>query len=450
MKVVSNMQAHPTLVCSLNANEYEHKAILDRLKDRFFYFNQENCRWSPLDVSNRIHNSSEKILIRCKMARQVLCLPYPFHISHSLCYLIGLLSGSINHRSQGRYYIFDAVQQEFLEAVALELGISLNIEHLQRVRQSRGAKRVPNFFRKIKIHFPFIFQIFLQCLGINTHHRAPPSWFSEKQRLAWFEGYLNSSKTQCIIRGTCWLTPQLRIRVVKSDLALFQTIRYLLIQYIDNFTVNKMRNFFELTISNRNHISHLGTVFTIRRPKIQALLALLQVLQEDVLVKKAISKFQLTDFQLMLYGLILSRNNPSQEIPYTLFEQTLARSSDQIRRNLYKLDQYGFISYYKKERNREFIRLSMGYRNRLKGLIRQEREVVKKKIQYTETTVLFFICQACNNRLSYTDAINGRNFLCPHCGSKTLSPSDNFPFMFSNPPAFQLLEKQPIQGGAVS
>jgi len=397
----------------------ESEYIRKRIRNSFTYFSMKDGCWRTIPeiidsgcVENTIliHYKDSK-----KLARQTIQLPYPFTLTKGILYLWGLIAGSTTQRRNAGVCL-DANQESMVQKLTKELGLTLKIVPVQRHRQRYGAEcSVPNYYRKIKVTFPTAFLKFLQCLGYHPEAPSIPSWFTVSQCEDWLEGYLNSAKLQCQIQRRDAISPKLMLyaseTLVKEILPILDQlgIRYFTYQH-------NGRN--QIIIQQRASLERLTQKFAIQRPKVCALLALLKKFQKRPILRLCLRKFQLTEFQLTLYGVALTAH--SKELEYTAFERVFACSSNTIRQNLYLFDKLGFLSYYEKENHKEFFTLSNRYLMQIEKIMRKEKIQLETHLKYTDSNALSFHCISCNQVVSYIDAIGDHAFECPNCHSKDL------------------------------
>jgi transcription initiation factor IIE alpha subunit len=343
----------------------------------------------------------------------VLVLPYPFQIDSDLAYLWGLIAGSAYHHQQGVH--IDANQEEKIRSIGAKLGLSFKISKIQRLRHKNGAKRSV-YYQKIRVLFPNVLIKFLHCLGYRLDAPTIPPWFDMRQRLAWVEGYLNSPKIQCRIKAQ----KALIIHIANNNTPLLADLTEVLDSLNISSYICNFQNRTQIIVQKTASLLTLADTFSIRRPKLRALWAILRASNQNPAIRFSIRKFKLTGFQQVLYGLILDQ--PLQELEYTYFEQTFACSSNEIRLHLYELDRKGLINYYKRENNKEYLIQTTRYLNTVSKILASEKAQLRQLLKYSETNALSFYCENCREIIEYTDAIGESTFRCPHCNSRDLTP----------------------------
>ena len=403
----------------------DHESICSRIKGCFAYVNEQDGCWHPvtafMDPTCLINSITLRYTYSKKLARQTLQLSYPFTLTKGILYLWGLIAGStVQTRNTG--ITLDASQEPIVRAFANELGLTLKILPVSRSRQRYGAEQMSlSRYRKIKVTFPSVFRKFLMCLGYIPEDPCIPNWLSAEQRAHWVEGYLNSSKLQCQIQHMNSIRPKLTIYVPSAVLseAIAEVLDHVGIRY----SLYQWEGRIQLIIQRRASLEGLTHKFDIKRPKLEALVALLQHIDTDSALRLYIRKLKLTEFQLTLYGVTLNSDaRPEVETEYTLFEKTFAVSSNTIRQNLYHLDKMGLVTYFEKENHKEFLTQSNRYLAYLEDFLRAEEEELKSQLKYTESNALSFHCNGCNKIVGYADAIGDHSFECPDCHSRDLHP----------------------------
>jgi len=397
----------------------ESENICRRIRNSFTYFNVKDGCWRILPEHINSAYMENTILIHYKdskkLARQTIQLPYPFTLTKGILYLWGLIAGSTTQKRNVGICL-DADQESTVQKFAKELGFTLKIVSVQRHRQRYGAERVvPNHYRKIKVTFPTIFLKFLQALGYCPEAPSIPFWLTLSHCQDWLEGYLNSVKLQCQIHRRDAISPKLMLYV--SD-ALLKEIPEILDQLGIGYFTYQHRGRNQIIIQQRASLERLTQKFTIQRPKVCGLLALLKKFQKRPILRLCLRKFQLTEFQLTLYGVALTAH--SKELEYTAFERVFACSSNTIRQNLYLFDKMGLLSYYEKENHKEFFTLSNRYLTQIEKIMQKEKLQLEAHLKYTDSNALSFHCTSCNQVVSYIDAIGDHAFECPSCHTKDL------------------------------
>jgi len=396
----------------------ENDNIRQRLATYFTYYNEGDEAWHTLTNFADPICASDSILLHYKgvkkLARQSVRLPFPFALPKEFLYLWGLIAGS-TAQARNLGFCVDVSQEHLIRTVAKKLGLTIKVDAVRRARRRYAAERTPNYYRKLRIMFPSILFKLLDRLGGRN-----PRWLSLEQRSAWLEGYLNSVKLQCQIRHQDRISPKVMIYAPKSLLCEIQ-------DFFDGlgiaYSVYQDRKRYQLLIQRHASLMTLVQTFTIRRPKVSALVALLRKFDQDAALRLSIHKLNLTEFQLTLYGVALdSISRPGQELEYTVFESVFARSSNEIRQNLYLFDKWGLISYFERANSKEYFILSTRHLVHLEETMRRELDELKTQLKYTESNALSFYCPQCDKIVGYTEAIGDHAFECPACNSSKLHP----------------------------
>jgi len=400
----------------------EHRIIRKQLI-KFLYYNSKCENWRAITLYEGVdlECNESRILIRCKYARQTIYLPYPLKLEPDLLYLWGLIAGTSYHK-KGLEIRVDLNQLPIIEKFAEKYQINLKIEHITRKRRRIGAKPNLDNYRQVKIKFPLVFRKVLYALGFRDAKNRIPKWLRYDQQLVWLEGYLNSRKIQCRFRKGNRFYPEIRIHVPQKNAPLLENVQSLLESLSIHYRIYKydVQAEFRIVIQGFANLLNITEHFTIRRPNIRALLALVRKCVSDPSFQLNINKCKLTKFQLTLYGLILDQD--LRELEYTLFEKTFACSSNDIRHNLYILDTLGLIKYYKDATNKEFFTQSNRYRTQLLQILKSEEEELRRLLKYNEENTISFHCPDCQTLSSYTEAMGDSTFGCPHCGFTGLEP----------------------------
>jgi len=450
------MQANESEKLHVSSVNTEHIAIRRKLKlGGFNYYDETQKKWRPITNFAEPDCDKDSILVHCNRARQNLTLPYPLQLDLGVCYLWGLISGANDVSlitGDSRYtrqceIRVDANQEPIIQSIADRLGVSIQITPLKRIRRRKGAKRPPSRYRKILVKFPLIFKKFLLSLGYKTNLFSYPNWLSMDQKISWFEGYLNSKKLWCRItdfseHGTK-LFPRVHIYIIQNDPHLLRDITSLLDHFSIEYSIRDWQGRLQVVIWGRSSISELMKSFTIRRPKARALTAIIQELYIQPVFRVALQKFKLNEFQMLLYGLILDQ--PPQENEYTLFEEILTSSSNEVRQELYTLDKLGLITYYKKENNKEFVVRNLQYFHHIQRIIRNEEVELRRLLKLTNSNALSFCCQGCKHIFGYTEVMGENSFQCPHCSSYDLTPISISKFFYCGPLASLSHQRNIIQ-----
>jgi transcription initiation factor IIE alpha subunit len=404
----------------------ENEDIRQRLATYFMYFNEQDGAWHTLTNLTDPICIKDTILLQYrgakKLGRQSLRLPFPFTLPKDLLYLWGLVAGSTAQKRNFGFCV-DVNQEHLIRTLAKKLGLTVRVEAIRRARRRYAAERTPNYYRKLRITFPSILFKLLECLGGRN-----PRWLSLEQRGAWLEGYLNSVKLQCQIHHQMRIAPKITICAPKI---LLQEIQEVFDGLGIIYSIYQDNRRFQLLIQRHASLRTLVQAFAIRRPKVRALVALLQKFDQDAALRLSLHKLNLTEFQLTLYGVALDAiTRPGQELEYTVFESVFARSSNEIRQNLYQFDQWGLISYFERENSKEYFALSTRYLANLGEMMRQELEELKTQLKYTDSNALSFHCLQCDKIVGYADAIGDHAFECPDCHSTDLRPIELSRYFF--------------------
>ena len=401
----------------------EEENIRSRIANSFAYFNEQDKEWHTITRISEPPGAKGTILIRYRNSRKILNqtirLPHPFALTREVLYLWGLIAGSTcQERNFG--ICLDAPQEQIVVAFVKKLGLTVAISPVRPSRKRLGAERPPSYYRKVNITLPAVFQKFLKALGHHPKRLAIPQWFTLEQRQSWLEGYLNSAKVQCQIRHQDSITPKL---IIHASISLVKDIQETLDALGVEYFRYESERCIQLIVQKCASIKLLAEKCSINRPKVRALVALLQRFEKKLSLKLSLRKFNLTEFQLTLYGVALAANSRSQkELEYTEFERLFACSSNEIRQNLYLFDKLGLIQYYEKENHKEYFKLSARYLSYIEDLIKAEEFQLKARLKYTTSNALSFHCTSCNQIVGYAEAIGDRSFQCPHCQSKALQP----------------------------
>lgn len=405
------------------ANEIDDKELIyERIQKWFVYRDEQDGSWQALPKTEGAIMAGKTLLLRYtgskKLARQMMCVPSPFTLTKGMLYLWGLIAGSTAQQRNAGITV-DAAQEPVLQALAEELEVSLKVVPVSRTRQRYGAERVSlNHYRKVKVTFPSVFLNFLKCLGYEPKEPHLPSWLTAEQRIAWVEGYLNSGKLQCQIQHANAITPKLTIYA--SDL-LSHEIAEVLDQGGIGYFIYQREERTQIIVQKRASLIRLTQQFTLRRPKVGALLALLHHIETTPALRLYFRRARLTEFQLTLYGTALKHGaSETEEVAYTAFAKTFACSSNTIRQNLYHFDQIGLLTYCEKENHKEYVTLATRYLATIENVIREEERQLKMRLKYTDSNALSFHCSGCDTVVGYAEAIGDHAFECPHCHSKDL------------------------------
>ncbi len=400
----------------------DREQVYERIQKWFAYRNERDGSWQALPKIEDPIIIGTTLLVRYagskKLARQTMRLPFPFTLTKGMLYLWGLIVGSTaQQRNAG--ITMDATQEPVLQTLAEELGVSLKVVTVSRTRQRYGAERVSiHRYQKVKVTFPSVFLNFLKCLGYASKEPHLPSWLTTEQRAVWVEGYLNSGKLQCQIQHANAITPKLTIYASAS---LSREIAEVLDQGGIGYFIYQREQRLQIIVQRRASLIRLTQQFTLRRPKVGALLALLRQVDATPALRLYFRKARLTEFQLTLYGTALKHGaSVTEEVAYTAFAKTFACSSNTIRQNLYHFDQIGLLTYYEKENHKEYVTLATRYLTTIESLMKEEERQLKVRLKYTESNALSFHCNGCDTVVGYAEAIGDHAFECPHCHSKDL------------------------------
>jgi len=269
-------------------------------------------------------------------------------------------------------------------------------------------------------------------MGYKTKRFTYPDWLNLEQKIAWFEGYLNSKKLWCRITDSCEygtkIRPKIHISIIQNDPQLLRDITSLLDQFSIDHAISNWQGRLKVVVRKRSGLLQFMNSFTIRRPKVRALAAIMQESHNQPVFGVALAKYRLNEFQMLLCGLILDQ--PLQEIEYTLFEKTLTSSSNEVRQELYTLDKLGLITYYKKENNKEFVVRNTRYFHHVQRILRDEEAELRRILKLTDSNALSFCCQGCKRIFGYTEVMGENTFQCPHCSSYNLTPLNVSKFFF--------------------
>ena len=415
------MQVNESEKLTINSVNTEHVAVRRKLQlGVFSYYAETQKKWRSITNFAEPDCDKDHILIRCGHARQNLTLPYPFQLNLGVCYLWGLITGSLRKGTQE--IRVDANQEPIIQSIVDQLGITIQVNAVERIRRKKGAKRPVSRYRKIRVKFPLIFRKFLTSLGYKSKEFSYPDWLSIDQKISWLEGYLNSTRLGCRIWDKSTKAPRVHIYIIQNDPQLLRDITALLDQTSIDYSVHDWQGRLQIVIQKRSSISEFMNFFTIHRPKARALTAIIKESHNQPVFGVALGKYNLNEFQVLLCGLILDQ--PPQEIEYTLFEETLSSSSNEIRQELYNLDQLGLITYYKKDNNKEFVTRNLRYFHHIQRILQDEEDELRKILKITTSNALSFCCQGCKRIFGYTEVMGERSFQCPHCMSYELEPLD--------------------------
>jgi len=415
------MQVEKSVNSEIMKNPFEHENIRQRLAGKFRYFDGEQKRWYTFTNFCNPTCTEETIKIRCKWAKQTITLPYPFELSEGLLYLWGLIVGSAYKKDQLEICV-DACQEETINSIVSKLGFEIQTLKVTKPRKKYNSPRIPRYYRKVRVKFPSEFLKFLKCLGYRQNKPSIPAWFTEQQKSIWLEGYLNSSKLQCRIRKGRNIAPKVQVFILNNEIKLLLGISEILDSFNVSHSIYQTQDRVRIVIQQISSIFNLVVNFSIYRPKFRALSAILKKSEEQPALRMSLQKLPISDFQLTLFGIALDNGNG--ELEYTIFENALATSSNQIRTNLYQLNEWGLIHYYKKENNREFLRLENQYLHYINQILKEEELELRNLLKLSDSNALSFYCKGCDVILSYLEAIGENSFGCPRCGEKTLQPLD--------------------------
>lgn len=415
-----------------NLLDIEHHEIIDAIGCKFMYYNPESKTWEHFQNFS-IDYTYESILIKCKYSRYSIKVPYPFKLTPEFLYLWGLIASRCSAKSiQGintRMEVQVSVEkEELIKEITQKLGFQIKITEYKHARHKWNTSKRPTRPKKIQVTFPLVFKKFLLALGYNPKKTRLPNWLTSEQKMNWLEGYLSSQKVQMEYWGygrvyRKQLMPRIKIKFHTLDL--MENATKIFSQLGIKFTRScskTIKNFY-ISIYEKQSIIKLAKEFSITLPINHAFISLVKQIDKDPQLSECLSKLELNSFQYVLYGLILAQ--PDQEIEYTVLEKVLACSSNDIRSGLYYLREMGFINYYTKEKNREYITRSDRYLEIYNKRLNAESKVLERYENMILNNEILFRCQDCGHIFGYIEGIVDRSFRCPKCNSSDIYSEDS-------------------------
>jgi len=265
---------------------------------------------------------------------------------------------------------------------------------------------------------PAVYQ-FYKNLGMNLKNASFPSFISHDLKIQVLKGYLNSQR--CLISfKNHGFYPKIILRSKHlasrgNELTFLNEITQILTELgITTSTLTIKRNnstWNDFYIYGYKNIKKLAHIFKLNSLKIQISLKLIE-LQKDLEFKKATSR--LSELSMFILGLCHLHFQKSDEvrdsfvIEYTVVQENLLTSSNNMRKELYNLENFGFIRYFARGK-KEFIKLSTNYKYRQPQSLKKEKELDPQET--------IFECDECGARFGYLDAWGEMGFSCPTCQS---------------------------------
>ena len=164
-----------------------------------------------------------------------------------------------------------------------------------------------------------------------------------------------------------------------------------------------------------HNLMSLIDTFGLNSLKIQTYLMLMKLRRQDPDFKAKSSG--LSEISLFILGLCYLHCEPSNDardhnvIEYTVIQENLLSSSNNIRKELYYLEENGFIAYFARGK-KEFIRVITGYKYKKQDLNHE------RLISNSQDTS--FQCKNCLSHFGYLEAWRDDGFYCPNCQSTNI------------------------------
>ena len=377
-------------------------------------------RWKKITY-NEDFGGLRKIKVKFPKIAEPITLDLPFTITNELAYFYGLCAyGSFRGCYLSELNIaLDAGQLSFVKKLCTTFGVDVEYTELKRARKKVGADcPKSDLFKIFILKVPAGLYKYLKCLGLNPRIPSIPDIFTEEQEIAAISGCLNS-------RGTFFRTHRdfhrrsIWIRLPKS---LRSNIPKILTSKLSDFepkivTKGGVRYF----IIKKRYIPQFIRMFNVTKYQIFYRAKLVELSQKHPHLCKILKLNQLDGLSqsilAIIYYYFYMKNK--QTLPFTLLEDILNTTNNEIRKGLYGLHRKGLVTFYKDEQNKDFVSPSVS------GVFKMRRKLQEKlsQLQFLmlNNESVYFRCQYCKTAASYSKLINGKKFVCPNCGSETIS-----------------------------
>lgn len=174
-----------------------------------------------------------------------------------------------------------------------------------------------------------------------------------------------------------------------------------------------------LYVDNFTNVMTLMEIFEFNSLKVRTYLLLMKIRRQDDQFR--IMTASLSELSLFILGLCYLHGEASDDardhnvIEYTVIQENVLSSSNNLRRELYMLEEQGFINYFARGK-KEFIRVVSGYKHKIDQEVFQKVPTGKEEI--------LFQCNDCLSRFGYLEAWGESGFCCPTCQSTAISAGD--------------------------
>ncbi|NHI93769.1 MAG: hypothetical protein EAX96_14880 [Candidatus Lokiarchaeota archaeon] len=395
--------------------------ISKRLTSSSTYVKRPNGQWVKFWKERTIFQTYKLKFYKNSNERLIL---HKLTLTKLDAFIWGLLLGS--SRTNGNQKIMTVRKETrlYIQQFCKQHEIPFRWERA-KLRRKGTHKAYSNRYQvKYVVKLPPIIYRFFKILGLNLKNPNIPSYFSEDLKIELVKGYLHSQKCSLTVRNRVYKYPRfiIKSKYLKRDgmqCRFIDEMRELLVNY--GIKTNKIIvkrptgtcNY--LYVDSIKNLLHLIELFELNTLRIQAYLMIRKLRQQDRDFNiKTIDLSELSLFILGLCYLYSDQSNDArnhQVLEYTIFENHLSTSSNNIRRALYHLEEAGFINYFARGK-KEFVRVISGYKQKV---IKEDLDLVINISQE-----LSFQCQHCDQQLGYLEAWHKDGFYCPECHSTDL------------------------------
>ena len=340
----------------------------------------------------------------------------------------GLLLGSIrwNEKSRQRLAVVRKDCLPILRKFFAQNGLSFKWKRRIIRKRGYGAKYSKRFQVKYLVIIPPVAHQFFKALGLNIENANIPKFLPKELQIEVLKGYLHSKKCSMTIKNGNWICPRFVIRSkhpnMKTQGKFLKDIQNLLKELGINSCAMRVKrkdnSWNKLYIYNLKNLMKLIETFELNSLKIKIFLEIIKLRQD---LDFRLLEPQLSELSLFILGLCHLHFKESEDvrnahvIEYTIVQENLATSSNNMRKELYLLDELGFINYFARGK-KEFIRKSHRYKKPDLNADRLNGNVSKEHSQE-----IVFECNECGIHFGYLDAWVGSEFKCPTCSSSMIT-----------------------------
>ncbi|MBD3229728.1 MAG: hypothetical protein GF329_16220 [Candidatus Lokiarchaeota archaeon] len=334
---------------------------------------------------------------------------------YELGYFYGLSFGSRYSSSKEFILSLELLQFKRVKSFLDKYDIKYKYKTVKRKRKKYNSKPSPFYYQKIILtifakksfeKYLKAFDIYFRVLNLSK--------VNDEMKIGIITGLFDSKRTNFNFRNNKNGIHE-RITLDTTDLNVEKEFLNALHGILKAFGIHSTTSKDKLRIYGKDNLTLFFKIFNLSKIKAIALKEVLQLRCLEPCFTKIINYYPINNFDLTILGYILhkiSKNNTDIRIFEIL--RAFRISCNMVRKSLYKLNEFGFINYYKDKVNREFISFSdKVVTNTVKELKRRLRE--QEKLE--EENLLE--CSVCGRIFKFIECFDF-DFQCPKCGCKDL------------------------------